>query len=102
MGEPIKQIRLSSYPQVNDRMFKHKWYDLFNWLMYSPLKNAAFCYPCMQFQPNSSKEVAYIKTGFNIWRKALDNNNQGSRKPEASQTHIVAMSLWKEKRREKR
>jgi hypothetical protein len=33
----------------NRRRFQSSWYKMFNWLEYSPTKDAAYCLPCYLF-----------------------------------------------------
>ena len=95
IGEPINQIRLRQYPREKDRSFRAEWYDRFKWLIYSVVRDAAYCYPCMQFEPHSSKETSFTIKGFRFWKRALDQ--RGFPRHEKCVTHIQAMQKWNEK-----
>lgn len=71
-GEPIKQVRLHNYPKRNSRSFRAEWFSKFQWLQYSPERDAAFCYACMQFEILGNKENIFTKSGFQLWKHALD------------------------------
>ena len=95
-GEPIQQIILKQFPKKDQRCFRAAWYKQFEWLEYSVMKDAAFCYACRQFNKFGSKETAYTEQGFRNWKNALDHG-RGFPKHEKSETHIQAMAMWKEK-----
>lgn len=74
-GENIKQIILSAYPKNNEkRSFNSSWFKIYEWLEYSVVKDAAFCYPCRHFQAESSvhKDSKFATDGYKTWRKALE------------------------------
>ncbi|XP_056637700.1 uncharacterized protein LOC130445837 [Diorhabda sublineata] len=98
-GEDIKQIILANYPkQENNRSFQVNWYKRFLWLEYSQELNAAFCYACLQFQPNGSKgHTVYTYSGFSNWKNATDLKN-GFPAHEKTAVHIKAMQMWNEKK----
>lgn len=97
-SETIKQVILNEYPkQSNNRSFRASWYKQFKWLQYSPTKDAAFCYACVQFNPNGTKETAYTESGFRNWKNALDVK-RGFPKHEKCQTHLQAMIMWEERK----
>lgn len=77
------------------RSFHPDWCRQFAWLQYFVLKDTAFCYACMQFQPHGTKETSFMETGFTNWKNALDKC--GFPKHEKSETHICTMSMWKER-----
>jgi len=57
------------------RSFQKSWYDLYDWLEYSPTANAAFCFPCRCFSRNenncSQLKLTFSKIGFKGWYRAL-------------------------------
>lgn len=57
------------------RSFQKSWYDLYDWLEYSPAADAAFCFPCRCFSGNennsSQLELTFSTTGFKGWYRAL-------------------------------
>lgn len=61
---------------ARNRSFSTDWYKDFNWLEYSPVKDAAFCFPCRYFTINSSitkgqnEEDAFTEKVFTSWNKA--------------------------------
>lgn len=76
------------FPRVNGRSFRQDWYVLHEWLEYSPINDAAFCFYCRCFPPsNKYNELAYTLHGFKTWARATksfkDHENSASHK-EAS------------------
>lgn len=59
----------------SQRQFQANWYTKFQWLEYSPVLDAAFCFPCRCFAREVSthrghSDSAYTKNGFNNWNIA--------------------------------
>ncbi|CAH0384780.1 unnamed protein product [Bemisia tabaci] len=97
-NEPIKQIKLSIYPKNNQgRMFRSEWYSTFPWLEYSPTLDSAFCYVCRLYAVYT-KELAFVKTGYNNWKHACDKTKSGFHKHESSSTHIEAVAFMNEQK----
>eukprot|EP00102_Acyrthosiphon_pisum_P019234 XP_016656444.1 PREDICTED: zinc finger MYM-type protein 5-like [Acyrthosiphon pisum] len=78
------------FPRVNgsSRSFRQDWYIKHEWLEYSPINDAAFCFYCRCFPPsNKYNELAYTLHGFKTWSRATksfkDHENSASHK-EAS------------------
>lgn len=99
IGETIIQIIQTSYPKNKEnRSFQPGWFQKFEWLEYSRIKDAAFCYPCRQTFKNKNKENAFTTKGFNNWKCALDPN-KGFNRHQISTNHQTSMSIWKEKKK---
>lgn len=62
------------------------------WLLYSPVKCAIYCFPCMLFKKNKGRSSFVQPHGFKIWKKlnprVLDH--------EKSCHHVEAFENWKE------
>lgn len=57
---------------IHRRRFQESWFKVYNWLEYSPSKDAAFCLPCfLFFNKNTGRcgENAFTIEGFRSWRK---------------------------------
>lgn len=71
---------LKLYPRTiqgsKQRSFQKSWYEMYSWLEYSPLVDAAFCFPCRCFNGNEintgQTEKVFTKTGFNSWYRASE------------------------------
>lgn len=76
------------------RKFKENWYEEFSWLEYSPVKDAAFCFPCRMFCQHKvgRGEESFTKEGVSNWKKALEK----FRKHENSEMHLKSMRFWTE------
>ncbi|KAE9539861.1 hypothetical protein AGLY_005113 [Aphis glycines] len=57
------------FPKRNGRKFRSDWYQLFPWLEYSPLTDAAYCFYCRAF-PSKTSDSTFISDGFRQWSKA--------------------------------
>lgn len=98
IGDDIIHIKLPSYPKNRDgRSFNKEWFEKFIWVEYSPRRDAIFCYACRQFQPHASKENVFTSTGFKNWKTALEKS-KGLPKHNSSNTHILSMAMWNEKK----
>ncbi|XP_060865885.1 zinc finger MYM-type protein 1-like [Metopolophium dirhodum] len=53
----------------NGRKFLQRWYNIYNWLEYSPSTHSAYCFNCRAFSPNNS-DSSFIDGGFCTWSKA--------------------------------
>jgi hypothetical protein len=59
----------------NHRRFQSSWNKMFNWLEYSPIKDAAYCLPCYLFgkKPTGRPGAnAFTIEGFRNWKKVND------------------------------
>ncbi|XP_050064153.1 zinc finger MYM-type protein 1-like, partial [Aphis gossypii] len=67
------------------RGFLKHYYDTYKWIEYSPVKNAAFCFPCRIFKGNSLNssqiDLAFSTRGYTNWKNATKafNNHQKSK-----------------------
>lgn len=62
------------------------------WLVFSPVNNAAYCFPCILFQKVKGKSCFGKPSGFNAWRKL----NPRLLEHERSSYHFSAFTMWKE------
>lgn len=93
-----KKIKVDRYPKdKNGRSFQNDWLSKFKWLEYSEELDKVFCCACKTFQPTGTKELTYISTGFNCWKKALDKN-KGFPAHELSKNHLTAISMCEERK----
>ena len=64
---------LAEYPRtktgVQNRRFQESWYKTFPWLEYSISKDAAFCFPCFDFQGHEPLHPAFTVDGFSSWKR---------------------------------
>ncbi|CAF1263221.1 unnamed protein product [Adineta ricciae] len=89
--DPPAQPKLGTYP-VNQqkRSFQSAWYTDRQWLEYSVENNSCFCYYCRHFSWNKlAVRDAFSTSGFNNWKKALDNR-AGLIKHASSSSHLTA------------
>ena len=78
--------------------FRYYWprlYDLFSWLEYDIVKDAAFFHTCRRGQAigmetTYHKEDVFTRTGFRNWKKALETN-VGFLKHQNSEGHRAAV-----------
>lgn len=67
------------------RGFLSRYYNNYKWIEYSPIKDAAFCFPCRMFKGNSLNnsqlDHAFSIRGFRHWKNATTafNNHQNSK-----------------------
>ena len=100
-AEKPAQVRLESYPTRmfynRERSFSRSWFNGREWLGYSVVADAAFCYPCRKFSIGSSanSDKAFTETGFTNWKTAMEKS-KGFARHEASKEHMKCTSLWKE------
>ncbi|XP_026819519.1 zinc finger MYM-type protein 1-like [Rhopalosiphum maidis] len=85
-----KQPILVFYPKTmfSNRMrhFSDKWYKMFNWIEYSIMDDAVFCFPCRFFSKYYDLHTVFITIGFKQWKKALDKSS-GFKQHESSSEH---------------
>ncbi|KAK6167027.1 hypothetical protein SNE40_021137 [Patella caerulea] len=82
------------------RKFSPMWYARFPWLEYSVERDAAFCYACRHFVPDSSFNYDnFAVKGYNGWKRALGDKNKGLELHSHAASHIDAMSKWEERKR---
>ena len=61
-----------------NRSCQSQWFEDHQWLHYDVGRDSLFCYVCQnsddqsQLQAERRKETAFISTGFNNWKKALE------------------------------
>ena len=58
-----------------NRKFVHSWLQTYQYLAYSPTKDAAFCVACTLFAENKADRGLLISTGFRNWQKANSKMN---------------------------
>ena len=89
------QPKLASFPKGRkNRCFRAIWYESFRWLEYSVKQDRAFCFACRNFSTSTSKsDIAFTKTGWNAWAKAMETN-RGLRKHDACSDHLLSMTRW--------
>lgn len=94
--QPVDCFKVSKI-QSKSRQFKESWYSEFNWVEYSPITDAAFCYPCRLFCQHKSGrgEESFTKLGMNNWKKALEK----FRKHENSEMHQKSKQFLNEYRK---
>ncbi|CAH2284490.1 zinc finger MYM-type 1-like [Pelobates cultripes] len=85
----------------NGRSFSKDWFYIHldngetmlrTWLVFSPVNNAAYCFPCMLFQKAKGKSSFGKSSGFNAWRKLSPRLLEHER----SSYHLSAFTIWKE------
>ncbi|CAH2252162.1 zinc finger MYM-type 1-like [Pelobates cultripes] len=85
----------------NGRSFSKDWFYIHldngetmlrTWLVFSPVNNAAYCFPCMLFQKAKWKSSFGKSSGFNAWRKLSPRLLEHER----SSYHLSAFTIWKE------
>lgn len=91
-SQPILQRYPPGMFGSRSRMFSSFWYQKFNWLEYSPLKDMAFCYCCRHFSVGHVPEIVFSKTGFNNWKKAIISFSKHAN----SDAHKLAAYAWTE------
>ncbi len=89
------QPKLASFPKGRkNRCFRAIWYEGFRWLEYSVKEDRAFCFACRNFSTSTSKsDIAFTKTGWNAWAKAMETN-RGLRKLDACSDHLLSVTRW--------
>ncbi|CAH9126501.1 unnamed protein product [Cuscuta epithymum] len=85
------QPRGMKFPQTefsgHNRSFQKHWFEEFNWLEYSVVKDAAFCHLCYLFaRGHKNGDDAFTEVGFNNWKKAKER----FRKHEGGGIHLYA------------
>ncbi|KAJ1113301.1 hypothetical protein NDU88_001553 [Pleurodeles waltl] len=85
----------------NGRSFSKDWFYIHlengetmlrTWLVFSPVNNAAYCFPCMLFQKAKGKSSFGKSSGFNARRKLSPRLLEHER----SSYHLSAFTMWKE------
>jgi len=67
------------------RRFRSIWYKTWDWLEYSVMLDAAFCFPCRKYLSRNS-DTSFVHNGFRDWKHATEKNKGFSRHAE-SDTH---------------
>jgi hypothetical protein len=77
LSDSLSQPILCVYPKHRigdaERRFNSKWYTLYNWLEYSAVDDAVFCFHCRHFS-DIAKQDAFTITGFRAWNRATGND----------------------------
>ena len=76
------------------RAFQKTWYKCFEWMEYSVIHDAAFCFTCRLFgKSHHTREGrdSLIDTGFSNWKRALDSFKEH----EKTALHKASMICWK-------
>jgi Domain of unknown function (DUF4371)/hAT family C-terminal dimerisation region len=92
----------ASYPQSvfgkYPRRFNPLWFNGREWLEYSCIRDAAFCFACNKFYGlgghkihQSEFEATWTMKGYKNWKKGIDQHAE-------SMAHRTAMILWKEQK----
>lgn len=97
------QPHLARYPvkitgkgkNARSRSFLSKWYKDYNWLEYSRVKDAAYCFACRCFVLHGRAirgviDDAFIYSGFSSWNKAVERFN----KHKDSNVHKSSVEGW--------
>jgi len=83
---PIRAIL--TFPKDNEsRSFLKQWYDKYDWLEYSILRDSAYCFYCRHFNLNKDKNSI---NGFNNWKNAIrafDNHQNTNLHLTSKQLH---------------
>ena len=104
-GPFVFQNKDSRFPITNGRSMQASWFSksLANgsrvnrsWLLYSPVSDAAYCFPCLLFSSAALnvRSAFELKEGFSKWRKServLSHENMTK--------HRQAFGMWKESER---
>lgn len=80
----IAQYPMSDFSGTK-RGFTQQFYNRFEWLEYSILKDAVFCFACRQF-PSSGKEDLFTERGLRNWKKASEK----LQKHAVSNSHLLS------------
>ena len=62
--------------KIQTRGFVKSWFTQFDWLEYSPAKDAAYCFYCYLFKPPVTSKFdndAFTRVGFRNWKKRKDS-----------------------------
>lgn len=90
LNDGPKQPILVFYPKTkfSNRMrhFSDTWYKMFNWIEYSVMNDAVYCFPCRFFSKHYDLNTVFITIGFKHWKKALDKGS-GFKRHESSSEH---------------
>lgn len=95
------QVHLQSYPtrifNTQKRSFNRCWFNGREWLEYSAVVDAAFCFPCRKFSigSNANSDKAFTDTGFSNWKSAMEST-KGFARHASSKEHLKCSALWKE------
>jgi len=64
---------LQSYPMTKfgqqNRSFNASYYDCFEWLEYSIINDALYCFACRIYGSGNNTEDTFTKIGFKKWNK---------------------------------
>ena len=79
----FKPNKLYKYPTRveygKNHAFNPAWFDLYQWLAYSPAEDGAFCVPCVVFG-RESKLSHLVKTPLTFWTTASERLKDHSTK----------------------
>lgn len=96
IGENLKRKNLKgmSFPKNKEgRSFQAHWYNTYDWIEYSSICDAVYCYPCRNFSVSKSTREEFVSFGFTNWGKALATKN-GFPRHASSNGHISAVASW--------
>lgn len=97
IGEALqrKDLKNFKFPKNSTgRSFQLRWLNSFDWIEYSVVCDAVFCYPCRNYSiAKSSTRDEFVGIGFNVWSKALASN-RGFKRHASSAAHIGAVASW--------
>lgn len=92
-----QNLKNFKFPKSKDgRSFQSHWMELFDWLEYSIVCDAAYCFPCRSFSVSKTTREDFTSTGSRNWSQALANKN-GFQRHASTNAHINAMASWKSK-----
>lgn len=98
--QPVQPV-LNAYPCTKfgdrERCFNSNWYSKYEWLEYSIVKDAAFCYPCRFFAHGSRAEDRFLTHGYKDWKHATGQGGSFL-KHDRSKHHQEALMNWMEYR----
>lgn len=96
IGENLKRKNLKgmSFPKNKEgRSFQAHWYNSYDWIEYSSVCDAVYCYPCRNFSILKTTREEFVSFGFTNWSKALATKN-GFQRHANSNGHISAVTSW--------
>lgn len=75
------------------RSFNSNWYNIFPWLEYSVMTDAAYCFPRRHFSKCDGGDLTFISAGFRNWKRALETEG-GFKKHSKSTEHKNNEVKW--------
>ncbi|KAL4126501.1 hypothetical protein QTP88_010723 [Uroleucon formosanum] len=84
-----------------NRGFSPTVYSRFDWIEYSVVEDAIFCYPCRMFESRTVANMESSTKGFRNWKKIFDSRGIGSKYTKSKlelhsscQYHLTYMTKW--------